>query len=407
MKNLSVQTLATVRAQRRILMLSAAAALSWLCMGGVAAQAAPSAGGKDKATAASVRDLEPFFYMPLPADPAFPASGTDEIAIGLPVPPSKVLWNLLTSAVLPQSFSAFPRFTLGRRDSPISRSFIKPLQLFASARYTIVSSQTLSGYTEPLGFERLQPNIAATIVAPSGGITDRYTFGAPVLRTTLDGSLYEAAPVTIERNGAPYATLHYGYRMGIVAVQTAASVPAAEQQAFDLVSLPAPTIEGRVTEYIYRPVADGTPPRLHVFYAASDAERALLDDSELWMRSGLEFKNGGYLPVCRFFYQPPNGGQATHFYTAKPDECAQLKTTAGFTYEGTPFRASLPKSLAAGEFVDNPARCPEKTVPLWRFFNKPTDSTVAPNHRYLLSRFLGGARSPTWADEGIGLCVPE
>ena len=124
------------------------------------------------------------------------------------------------------------------------------------------------------------------------------------------------------------------------------------------------------------------------------------------MRSGLEFKNGGYLPVCRFFYQPPNGGQATHFYTAKPDECAQLKTTAGFTYEGTPFRASLPKSLAAGEFVDNPARCPEKTVPLWRFFNQPTDSTVAPNHRYVLNRLLR-VQTLSWADEGIGLCVPE
>ncbi len=406
MKNLAFQTLTIVRAQRRILMLSAAAALSWLCIGGVTAEAAPSAAEKGKATVVSVRDLEPFFYMPLPADQVFPALGTDVIAIGLPVPPSKVLRNLLTSAVLPQNFFGYPGLLLGRRDSPISRSFIKPFQLFANERYTILSSQTLGGYTEPLGFERLQPNISATIARPNGGFTDRYTFGAPVLRTTLNGSLYEAVPVTVERNGSLYTTLHYGYRMGIVGGQTAASVPAAEQQAYDLVSLPAPTIEGLVTEYIYRPVADGTPPRLHVFYAASDAERALLDDSELWMRSGLEFKNGGYLPVCRFFYQPPNGGQATHFYTAKPDECAQLKTTAGFTYEGTPFRASLPKSLVAGEFVDNPARCPEKTVPLWRFFNKPTDSTVAPNHRYVLNRLLR-VHTLSWADEGIGLCVPE
>ena len=407
MKNLTTQTWATVRAQRRILMLSAAAALSWLYTGGTAAQLAQSAGGTGKATAASVRDLEPFFYMPLPDNPAFPASGTDTVAIGLPVPPSKVLRNLLTSAELPQNFFGNPNLILKRRNDPISRSFIKPFQLFANARYTIVSSQTPGGYTEALGFERLQPNIAATIVRPNGGFTDRYVFGAPVVRTTLDGSLYEAAPVTVERNGSLYSTLHYGYRMGIVAGQTAASVPAAEQQAYDLVSLPAPTIEGRVTEYIYRPVADGTPPRLHVFYAASDAERVLLDESEVWMRSGLEFKNGGYLPVCRFFYQPPNGAQATHFYTAKPEECAQLKTTAGFTYEGTPFRASLPKSLVVGEYVNNPARCPEKTVPLWRFFNKPTDSTVAPNHRYLLNRVLGGAQTPTWADEGIGLCVPE
>ncbi len=361
------------------------ALLAW-CLGLVTANAAPAP-----------RDLEPYFYLPLPPfESNVNGPGIDTLAIGLPVPPSVVRRNMLTNAPLATNGERIV-FLLQRYDSP---SALKLFKLFAATRFAPY-------YTATLGIEQIQSGSVASVKSFDQTITDRYTFGSPVQRTALDGSVYEAVPVTVDRNGVPYTTLYFGYRIGSVAAQTAANVPAAEREYYDLESVPAPTVEGLVTEYIYRPAAAANPPRGHFFYAASEAERATLDGSADWMRSGREFKNGGYLPVCRFFYRPANGGPATHFYTAKADECEQLKTTAGFTYEGTPFRASLPRPQKPGQAANDPARCPEKTVPLWRFFNQPADPAIAPNHRYLTNSLLGPTTMREWADEGIGLCVPE
>jgi hypothetical protein len=73
----------------------------------------------------------------------------------------------------------------------------------------------------------------------------------------------------------------------------------------------------------------------------------------------------------------------------------------------------LPRPQAPGQAADDPARCPEKTVPLWRYFNAPASTSVAPNHRYLVNRNVGQAMATgstairPWAAEGIALCVPE
>lgn len=259
---------------------------------------------------------------------------------------------------------------------------------------------------------RLRANAVWTGVWNPGARPVRVALSNVLRRTALDGSEYEAVAVNIDVDGSPWLTQHLGYRLGRVAAASATTVPAAEREQYDLVSLPEPIVEGLVTEHIYRPVVANSPWG-HFFYAASESERALLDDSEDWMRSGREFKSGGYLPVCRFFYRPPNGGPATHFYTAKADECERFKSMAGFTYEGTPFRASLPRPPTTGQAADDAARCPEKTVPLWRYFNQPSNPAVAPNHRYLLTRSVGGLMGDTvssgtpWAGEGIALCVPE
>jgi hypothetical protein len=61
----------------------------------------------------------------------------------------------------------------------------------------------------------------------------------------------------------------------------------------------------------------------------------------------------------------------------------------------------------------DPAACPERTVPLWRYFNQPEAGGYAPNHRYLRNRVAGDemtlprAGERPWAAEGIALCVPE
>jgi hypothetical protein len=47
--------------------------------------------------------------------------------------------------------------------------------------------------------------------------TDQITFGAPIRRTARDGGQYDASQMVVERNGLPWATYHWGYRLGMVA----------------------------------------------------------------------------------------------------------------------------------------------------------------------------------------------
>jgi hypothetical protein len=243
------------------------------------------------------------------------------------------------------------------------------------------------------------------IVQPSAGLSDRYRVSAPAVRTTLDGSAYESVALTVERNGALLSQQHYGYRMGLVAARSGTEdMNSPDFEHYDLVSLPEPVADGLVTEYVLRSaVAESLWG--HFFYATTEAERSLLDNAESWVRSGREFKSGGYLPVCRFFYRPPNGAPATHFYTAKADECEQFKTLAGFTYEGTAFRASLPRPVGTIYTENDPARCPEKSRPLWRVFNGNVRVNNAPNHRYVIDP--REAEVMGWSLEGISLCVPQ
>jgi hypothetical protein len=268
-------------------------------------------------------------------------------------------------------------------------------------------------YNAALPWVKPAPGLITAVDRAALGVSDRFELLAPMRRNAMDGAEYEAVPLRVDRSGVgELVTLYFGYRMGQVAGKTGPSVPSSQAEDYELAALPPPFVEGEVVEYVYRPSIAASPWG-HFFYATSEADKALLDGNADWMRTGRAFKSGGYLPVCRFFYRPPSGGAATHFYTARADECERFKTQPGFSYEGIAFRASLPRPQQAGQAADDPARCPEKTVPLWRYFNAPASTSVAPNHRYVLNRNVGQAMASgsaairPWAAEGIALCVPE
>ncbi len=270
---------------------------------------------------------------------------------------------------------------------------------------------TQYGWTVVRGLE--VPRAGAFGSVAAGGYTDQFRIGPVLRRTTVDGSEYEAAPVAVTRDGKPLTTLYFVYRLGQLAWTSSEALPAAQRDVFELAALPAPLVEGEVIEYINTKVSPASNWG-HYFYAASDGDKSLLDTQTDWARTGRAFKSGGYLPVCRFLYRPPNGGPASHFYTVKADECEQFKRAAGFTFEGVPFRASLPRPLRAGQAADDPARCPEKSRPLWRVFNQPAASgaNYAPNHRYVRNKpvaeaMAGEGYGARWALEGIAMCVPE
>ncbi|MBL8311064.1 MAG: hypothetical protein JNL19_11620, partial [Burkholderiales bacterium] len=147
-----------------------------------------------------------------------------------------------------------------------------------------------------------------------------------------------------ERNGNPWLTYYWGYKLGLVETESSwhdknkGSMPAdwpvfpSAQLDIKLTTLPPPWVEGEVTEYVN--TADfPKQPDGQYFYAATDADRTLLDGIANWKRTGRGFKHGGYVSVCRF-YGGNNGGPNTHFYSASDTECSWLKGFSFLSYEG-------------------------------------------------------------------------
>ncbi|MBL8311286.1 MAG: hypothetical protein JNL19_12730 [Burkholderiales bacterium] len=251
-------------------------------------------------------------------------------------------------------------------------------------------------------------------------LDDEISIGAPVRRRALDGSEFDASPMSIVRAGAPWATYYWGYKIGLVETQSdwndanRSKFPAdwpgfpPSSENFKLTALPAPWAEGEVTEY-----ANSTDfpkqPDAQYFYAASDADRALLDALPNWWRTGRGFKHGGYVSVCRF-YGGNNGGPNTHFYSASDTECNWLKGFNFLSYEGQTFRVNLPLPLAANAPAGTRPACPVGSIPLYRLYNNAgaLGKTYVSNHRYVTSRSeVEAAVSRGWLDEGTVMCVPE
>jgi len=245
---------------------------------------------------------------------------------------------------------------------------------------------------------------------------DRFTFGTPIRRKTIDGIPYEVSPMVMTRNGVPWMTYYFGYRMGLVAGESNWAeanknvIPTdywpwlpTSQGNFELVKLPPPFVEGEVIEYVNNDVFPKSGAG-HFFYAASDYERNLLDQAPTWKRTGRGFKSGGYVSVCRF-YGSADPGPNSHFFTADETECNALKQVPFLHYEGQTFRTSLP--IPATAVVR--AQCPTKTVPLYRFYNNPAGKGYDGNHRYVTNLNAGNELIARygWINEGIVMCVPE
>jgi uncharacterized protein DUF5648 len=145
------------------------------------------------------------------------------------------------------------------------------------------------------------------------------------------------------------------------------------------------------------------------FVTASAPEIAALDSGAFggaWQRTGESFNvwpqpTTGAVPTCRFFstgFAP----KSTHFYTPFVSECALLKASPAWSYEGIAFYV-MPLSVSGG--------CASGTVPLYRLYNNGMGG--APNHRFTTSiSILDSMIATGWAFEGNGItkafaCVPQ
>ena len=158
-----------------------------------------------------------------------------------------------------------------------------------------------------------------------------------------------------------------GARLGVLIPGTSGRVESATYLA--VIAKPPPP-KAAVIEY-YNAALD------HYFVSALPADIAALDSGALrgWARTGLTFN--AYLeaavganPVCRFYIPPQNGD--SHFYSASPDECADVRARfPSFVFEAPDVMYVALPDLATGD-------CPSATQKVYRLWNNRVDS----NHRY-------------------------
>ena len=248
--------------------------------------------------------------------------------------------------------------------------------------------------------------------------TDRVTFLAPIRRTAIDGSEYDASPMVVERAGVPWMTYYAGYRLGFVAGESnwlasnAAQVPALAgwpslpnaRDNFELVKLPPPFVEGEMIEYFTGRDFPGTGNG-RFGYAAIAEQQKVFDASAEWFRTGKSFKTGGYVAACALSTNAALE-TGTVFYSANAKECTMLAALPVFPAAATPFHTSLPIPAAS---PGGPVTCPAATIPLYRLFNNGFGLGKGLGHRYLTSNAVRQTmiRSAGWIDEGIVMCVPE
>ena len=170
----------------------------------------------------------------------------------------------------------------------------------------------------------------------------------------------------------------------------------------------APT--GRIYSMLYAPglwVDDPLPVPRRYFLTNSEADvNALIalntvpprnGDFPLWRQADSGFRAWATtgdapttaVPVCRFF----SPQFSTHFYSAKPEECALLKALPGqWSDEGTAFRALLPIEGVCGT----------GTEPVYRSY-----SATYKNHRYTTGADTYRALTLAgWQGEGVAFCSP-
>ncbi len=271
------------------------------------------------------------------------------------------------------------------------------------------------------GYGRCDTNTFGGWPLPKFNITSDYLPQPPVRRRAVDGSEYDASPLIIKREGVPWYTHFWAYRLGLVASENnfndadRSKLPVgwnlfpSSAYNFELAKLPPPRVEEEVTEYVNRTDFPNQPGG-QFFYAVLAADKTLLDSLPQWQRTGKSFKSGGYVSVCRF-YGGKNGGPNTHFYSADDKECAALKAIPQLSYEGQTFAVNMPMPAKnAAQAVPGALRdCPVDSKPLYRVYNNASASSgrFVSNHRYLTERTdVTAAVAQGWVDEGHVMCVP-
>jgi uncharacterized delta-60 repeat protein len=145
----------------------------------------------------------------------------------------------------------------------------------------------------------------------------------------------------------------------------------------------------------------------HYFITAISTEIAALDNGMFgdWSRTGETFNAYANAPpdstsVCRFF-SAAFAPKSSHFYTPDAAECAFVKQSPSWLFEGEVFNIPVP---------DQQGSCATGTQPVYRLYNNGQGG--APNHRYTISLATRTMMiADGWIPEGYGpvgviMCAP-
>jgi hypothetical protein len=144
----------------------------------------------------------------------------------------------------------------------------------------------------------------------------------------------------------------------------------------------------------------------HYFLAAGADEIAGIQAGSAgpgWELTGQSFKawltmpdpSVAAVPVCRF-YGGLSGGPNSHFFTAEPDECDQVKRNGGWFYEGTGFYIRR---------VDASGQCPAGYLAVERAYNNGFPRNDS-NHRFSTSDSTTRSMvDKGWVVEGNVMCA--
>ncbi len=312
---------------------------------------------------------------------------------------------------------------LGFREGVCNSSFTIPPNPSSGNVYTLSANVWRTDYSDGTKYGISEGSCDDFSSPPLSMVPHRFTddrlyIGAPVRRTAIDGSQYDASPLKITRNGLPWYTYYMAYKLGPVANESnwdEANLSKAGDMVgffrfpsavnnFNLAYLPPPWVEDDVVEYVNKNDFPKQPGG-QFFYAVLASDKTLLDSVPNWQRTGKAFKSGGYVSVCRF-YGGKNGGPNTHFYSADDKECAALKSVAALSYEGQTFAVNMPMP---GSNTDGTKPCPIDSKPLYRLYNNASapGKDYVSNHRYVTERTdVAAAVAIGWVDEGQVMCVP-
>jgi hypothetical protein len=145
----------------------------------------------------------------------------------------------------------------------------------------------------------------------------------------------------------------------------------------------------------------------HYFITANALEATAIDNGSAgpgWSRTGLSFKPGGAIPVCRF-YGSVSPGPNSHFYTADARECNNLQELAAATPASQP-RWNF-EEIAFSTSVPDASGCPAGTQAVHRAYNDGFALHKDSNHRYTASaEALQDVVARGWKDEGVAFCAP-
>jgi glucose/arabinose dehydrogenase len=145
----------------------------------------------------------------------------------------------------------------------------------------------------------------------------------------------------------------------------------------------------------------------HYFITSAPSDINALDAGILtgWRRTGESFGTyatfaTGYNPVCRF-YIPPTLGDS-HFISASPDECAEVRARfPSYVEEGPTFMNEALPDTATGI-------CAAGQVPVYRVWNGRPDS----NHRFTTQRAIRdqmvaqGGIAEGYGPDAVAMCAP-